>query len=96
LPGSTPAVRKATAAIAANTRWAKETNRTAATAPARAALERRFEDEVDPERILDPVERAKRVRNARAAFHARVRLAALKAQRAVAEAERLAAEEEAG
>ena len=42
------------ASVAANTRWAHEPDRSAATRPARAAFERRFLDEVDPGRVLAP------------------------------------------
>lgn len=72
-----PAVSKTTATsirarIAANARWAKESDRSAATARARATFEARFEDQVDPERKLTEEERWKRVKNARAAYYARI------------------------
>jgi len=60
------------ASSAANTRWAHEPDRTAATAAARAALADKFEREVDPEGILPPAERAKRAANARRAFYQRL------------------------
>ena len=44
--------RSLVARAAAHTRWARTADRTAATAPARAAFEARFEHEVDPERVL--------------------------------------------
>lgn len=61
--------RSQIAKVASNTRWAHEGDRVAATQPARAGLERKFEDEVDPDRVLDPAERAKRVANAKSAFY---------------------------
>lgn len=64
--------RSSIAKLASNTRWAHEGDRVAATQPARAGLERKFEDEVDPDRVLDPVERAKRVANAKSAFYTRI------------------------
>lgn len=67
-----PVKRRSIATIAANSRWAHESDRRAATQPMRDALERKFEDEVDPDRVLDPVERAKRASNARKAHYARV------------------------
>lgn len=61
--------RSSIAKLASNTRWAQVGDRVAATQPARAALERKFEDQVDPDRQLDPVERAKRVKNAKSAYY---------------------------
>lgn len=58
--------------VAANTRWAKEPDRRAATQSARDALERKFEDQVDPNRELDPIERARRVKNAKSAHYGRL------------------------
>lgn len=66
-----PAARRSAAKIAAHTRWAHEPDRVTATQPMRDALERKFLDEVDPERVLDPVERAKRAANAKAAHYQR-------------------------
>jgi hypothetical protein len=74
--------RRLTAQIAANTRWSKETNRTAATQAARDAQWRAFEDAVDPERVLAPEERAKRAASARAAYYQRLSLKAQQARRA--------------
>lgn len=56
------------ASIASNTRWALEPDRTAATSPARAAFNQRFEDQVDPDRSLPAPERARRVESARRAY----------------------------
>ncbi len=52
MPAENPSDRFLSASIAANTRWANEANRTAATRPARDAFETRFLDQVDPERTL--------------------------------------------
>lgn len=60
--------RSSIARVASNTRWAHEGDRVAATQPARAGMERKFEDQVDPDRVLDPLERAKRVKNAKSAY----------------------------
>ncbi|GAB4067803.1 hypothetical protein GCM10028777_25000 [Angustibacter speluncae] len=76
-----PADRFLSASIAANTRWANEPDRTAATSPARAAFNKRFEDEVDPERRLSPEERGKRVENARRAYFMRLALRSAQARR---------------
>lgn len=67
-----PAKRRAAAKIASNTRWAHEPDRVAATAPARAGLQRKFEDEVDPDRTLDPIERARRAESAKRAHFTRL------------------------
>jgi hypothetical protein len=53
--------------IRAHKRWSQVEDRTAATAPGRRAAEARFEREVDPDGVLDPAERARRVENARRA-----------------------------
>lgn len=71
MPASDPTTRYLSSSVAANTRWALEPDRAKATAPGRAQFDRRFEDQVDPDRKLSPQERAKRVANARKAyFHA--------------------------
>jgi hypothetical protein len=66
----TPMERALHSRAASHQRWAHETDRTAATAPARAGLQARFERQVDPNGVLDPVERAKRAESARKAFYA--------------------------
>jgi hypothetical protein len=71
------------ARIAAHTMHAQgKTN----TAPARAALDKKFLDQVDPDRTLPEPERAKRALHARSAFY--VRLAHESAQRRAAAANR--------
>lgn len=64
--------RSQIARIAANERWAKTEDRSAATQAARDGLARKFEDQVDPERLLAPEERAKRADNARRAHYQRI------------------------
>ena len=80
----TPTERSIRARIAANTRWAQEPDRLAATAPGRRAAFEKLLDEVDPQRVLTEAERLKRVKNAQQAQLARVRLAASKNRRRVA------------
>lgn len=80
----TPTERSIRARIAANTRWAQEPDRLAATAPGRRAAFEKLLDEVDPQRVLTEAERLKRVKNAQQAHLARVRLAASKNRRRVA------------
>lgn len=84
-------IRSQAASIAANDRWAREPDRTAATRPAREAFLRRFEREVDPEGRLTPEERQKRVQNAVKAHFRRMALASAKS-RAAGDRRRAAAE----
>ncbi len=87
--------RSITASIAAHESWARTPNRSARTAPARAALMAKFETEVDPEGTLDPRERAIRAEHLRKAYFQRLALKSAKARQAreiVAEGE--AAEQE--
>jgi hypothetical protein len=74
--------RSTSARIAANERWSKEPDRSAGTAAARAARDKRFEDQVDPDRTLPPAERAKRVKNARTAYFLRLNAASHEARQA--------------
>jgi hypothetical protein len=77
----TPAQRSQRARIAAHTRWAREPDRLAATAPGRRAAFEKLLDEVDPERKLSEAERLKRAKSAQQAHMARIRLAASKSRR---------------
>jgi hypothetical protein len=63
------------ASIASAERWARVADRSSATAPARLALRRRDEREVDPGNILSPADLAHRVALLR---RARAKRAALK------------------
>jgi hypothetical protein len=51
-----------------HTSWARTEDRSARTAPARAAALARFEVEVDPDGVLPPEERARRAESARRAY----------------------------
>lgn len=85
-----PEVAAKRARIAAQARWAKTSapaDRTAATAAARAATLRRYEDQVDPDRIYSAEVRAKLVLVAQ-----RARMAELQLARARKKARREAAE----
>ena len=57
-------VRRLRARAAAYERWARCPDRAEATRPAREALWRRFEREVDPDGVLAPEERHKRAQAA--------------------------------
>ncbi len=56
--------------IGAYARWARTEDRVAATEPARSAFMRRFEDQVDPQRLLSDQERASRAHFAMRAYMA--------------------------
>ncbi|WP_082123020.1 hypothetical protein [Mycobacterium nebraskense] len=68
----TPEQRSQRASFASHTSWARTDDRSARTAPARAASMGRFEREVDPGGVLTPDERAKRAENARRAYFQRL------------------------
>ena len=51
------------------------------TKAARAAVVQKFEDEVDPERILDPADRAARAASARKAYMLRLSMKSAKVRR---------------
>lgn len=70
MPASSPSERRLIARAAAHQSWAATANRTARTATARTAFLAKFEDQVDPDRVLSPDERAKRATNARKAYFA--------------------------
>lgn len=74
--------RTLAAQIAAHESWAHTSDRSARTAPARAALMARFEAEVDPAGTLPPDERARRAEHARKAYFLRLSLKSAKARRA--------------
>jgi hypothetical protein len=78
---SQPSDRVLIARVAAHERWAKTTNRSTATAAARAAFSDRFEREVDPDGSLSPEERSKRAANARSAYFSRLALKSAQARR---------------
>jgi hypothetical protein len=77
----TPAERSIRAKLGAHAQWAKTEDRTERTASARAGFYRRFENQVDPDGVLNPAERAKRAENARQAHMLRMALASAKARR---------------
>lgn len=79
--GLTAAERKLRAGIAGNTSWARTENRLARTEPGRRAAEARFERQVDPDRVLTPDERARRVAHARRAHFQQLAFKSAKARR---------------
>lgn len=66
----TPAERAMHSRAASHVRWSRETDRTGATEAARKGLQAKFERQVDPDGLLDPIERAKRAESARKAYYA--------------------------
>lgn len=81
LDGLTPTERSIRSQIAAHDSWAKTEDRAARTANARKAMLDKFEQEVDPDGILAPAERAKRAEHARKAYFKRLALKSAKARR---------------
>lgn len=69
------------ASMAANFRWAFEEDRSAATRPARRAVESKFEREVDPLGELDPAERGRRATSLRRAHMQKLALLSAQARR---------------
>lgn len=78
----TPATRSLHARIAAHSSWAACPDRTARTAPARDAMRRKFEDQVDPDRLLSEKDRALRAESARRAHYLSLALKSANARRA--------------
>ena len=74
--------RRLIAEIAAHTSWAHTTDRSARTAPARAAQLARFESQVDPDGRLDVRERARRAEHAKKAFYKALARKSAQARRA--------------
>ncbi|WP_431813882.1 hypothetical protein [Kocuria sp. cx-455] len=62
--------------------WAVTKDRSARTAPGRAAFKKKFYDAVDPDRVLDPVERERRAETARTEFYRNIGAKGAAARRA--------------
>jgi hypothetical protein len=73
--------RSLIARLAAHESWARTTNPSARTEPARRALLDHFEREVDPDGVLSPAERTRRAGHARKAYFARLALRSAQARR---------------
>ena len=76
----TPEQRSLRSRIGAHALHAKH-DTMAVSAPGRKAIWRKFEDEVDPDRVLSESERRRRAEHARKAHMARLALASAKARR---------------
>ena len=82
MPELTPSQRSQRARLAAHTRWAHVDDRTEATRPAREAFNRRFLDDVDPDRKLSEQDRQQRASHARKAYFGRLSLKSAQARSA--------------
>jgi hypothetical protein len=69
------------ARIAAEISWARTSDRSARTRPAREAFLKRFEREVDPDGKLPPEERRRRAEHAKRAYMLRLRKRATPARK---------------
>jgi hypothetical protein len=67
--------------MAAYTRWSRTSDPSAATAPARASFNARFEREVDPDGTLPAAERTRRAEYARKAYFTGLAYKSAKARR---------------
>jgi hypothetical protein len=71
----TPEQRRLRAQVAANARWSRYMARQDQSAAARSAIYARLERQVDPEKVLDPAERARLVSAAARRLSAELNLA---------------------
>lgn len=78
---STPREARLAASIAAHESWAQTPDRSARTAPARAALLAKFEREVDPDGTLPEAERRLRAEHKRKAYFQRLALKSAQSRR---------------
>jgi hypothetical protein len=77
----TPAERRLASQAGAHKSWMDTEDWSARTAPARAAADRRFERQVEPDGKLPPAERAKRAEQARRAYFKALAFKSAKARR---------------
>ena len=80
--------RSLIARLAAHESWARTSDPSERTEPARRALLDRFEREVDPGGVLPPDERARRAAHARKAYFTRLALRSAQARRKKSGADR--------
>lgn len=76
-----PSSRALQARVRAHKSWANTSDRSGRTAKARAAFDVKFEDQVDPDRVLPESERALRAAHARKAYFLELALKSAKARR---------------
>lgn len=88
---TSPAAERALRArLGGLTRWAKTSDRTAATRPGRTTFDARFEREIDPDGTLPAAERALRADAARRAYFTRLALRSASSRRKASEARKRA------
>lgn len=85
-----PTRRKQIASLAAHTSWARTPHREERMAPANRAREARWEQQVDPDGVMTPADRAKAAASARKAFYQRLAMKGVAARRAKAASRRAA------
>lgn len=78
---ATKSERRLAASIAANESWAQTPNRSARTAPGRAAMLAKFERLADPDGTLLPQERSRRAESLRKAHFQRLALKSAQSRR---------------
>jgi hypothetical protein len=81
MPALDPGERALVSTLAAHESWAQTPDRSARTAAARSAFDKRFLDQVDPDRVLPEDERNRRAASARKAYFARLTLKSIQARR---------------
>ena len=82
-----PSERSLHASRAAHSSWARTVDRPARTEPARRAFLQRFEDQVDPDRVLPEPERIRRAEHARKAYFTGLALKSAVARRKASQQE---------
>lgn len=82
-----PSERTLRSRLASHASWARTADPSARTQPAREAAAERFENEVDPDRLLPAAERARRAEHARKAYFTALALKSARARRLRAEAD---------
>ena len=83
----TPAERTLRARAAVHRSWANTADPSARTEPGRRAFLQRFEDEVDPDRVLPEPERIRRAEHARKAYFTGLALRSATARRKASQQE---------
>lgn len=81
----TPQERTLRSRSGGHTSWANTTDRTARTEPARRKFNEKFLQQVDPDGLLAPAERARRAEHARKAYFASLALKSAQSRRRASE-----------
>jgi hypothetical protein len=78
--------------MASNESWARTVDRSARTTPAREAILKKFEQQVDPDGTMPPAERRRRAISLRTAHMQRLAVKSVRARRAAREAREAASD----